>query len=431
MLKRSPPSKGGWERSKRGVALVGVMMFLPMVLFMLAVYTQRALQEQEHVRRINEETRALYLANAALAKAAYQIVLDRQFRGTASAFDVASTDQSEKWQYSVVGQEVHPELGRMVEITTKGTFRGDQGGLVDRNLVVLATPALGRSVLDYAVSAGSHLKMNPGARIGEPTDTDNHVYLGGNLSSPDRTIEGASNTYVYGHVELMTSAIQTSPPVVDPGPIEYGVDELFFPTYDLASLRTKAQNNTQNVSYPGGTHFVGNTVLADETVRGVIYVENGLLTLQGNVQIDGTIVCAGPYGIISLGNLTIDASSTDMVNDAPNVAIVQVGAPKLVLSPGTNVDITGFVFCDGRVQFDADGLITGSIISDGTVEIGTKSVVHFKKISVLDLSPEIQISGRWVLEVEAWVEEPGKVGGSVPHDSSGTTTTPPPPPPSV
>lgn len=427
---RSPPNRGGWERRKKGAVLLGVLAFLPIILLGLALYTQRILTEQDQVRRTGDDIRALYLANAALAKATYEVVKDRDYRGSASAVDLTTADGKDRWDYLVEGSEVHPELDFRVKISARGAFldpsdRAD----VTRALEVIAKPALGRSVLDYAVAAGNMLKLNAGSQIGDPGDKDNHVYLGANLITPSETLYGPGATFLYGKAELLTSVPQADPPTMDPGPIEYGVEELFFPSYDLAALKAKAQANTSNPAYPGGMYFVGETTLKDETVNGVVYVENGTLYLKGNVTINGTLVCDGPFGIRSTANVTIDSSSVDFTNEAPNVAIVQVGAPKMVFSPSTDVDITGFIFCDTVVQIDADGTITGSIIAEQHCEIGGQATVYFKKIDAIEMAREILVPGRWELDVEAWVEDPA-ILPEVPDPSggSGVPTDPPPDP---
>ncbi len=427
MLKRFPPNKGGWEPKKRGIVLVGVMMVMPVLLLLLAVYTDRAMRELESVRRYTERTRALYLANAALAKATFEIVKDRDYRGSNVAYNLSATDYSEKWEYLVEGREVYPELEYKLKITMKGAYLNPSRGDTESGLIVIATPALGRSVLDYAISAGNSLKLNAGAMIGDPTDTDNDVYVGANMITPDETLYGPGTTYLYGKAELLTDVVQTQPPPMDPGPIEYGVEELFFPTFDLASLKAKAQANTSNPAYPGGMYFTVDTIFKDETIEGVVYVENAQMRLQGDLTVNGTLVCVGIDGIQCNANLVLHAPTTqDSTTQAPNVAVVQIGAPKLRFAPNKTIDVEGFIFCDATVQVDSDGTITGSIISEGEVEIGAKAQVYFRKIDAIELAREILVPGRWGLRIDAWVEDPDIKKGFVPTNPPPTVPMDPP-----
>ncbi|MCZ6688422.1 MAG: hypothetical protein O7H41_02345 [Planctomycetota bacterium] len=176
-----------------------------------------------------------------------------------------------------------------------------------------------------------------------------------------------------------------------------------YPTYDLASLRTKAQNNTSNPQYPTGAYFTGNTTFQDETLRGVVFVEGGSLLLTGDVIVDGgCIVHVASESCEVKANLTL-TPDMDPVTGARNVAMIKAGGGLLKFWADRISNITGFIFSTSNLEFNANGEVRGGLVSHGNIQMGGSCTVYFTHISGSDIADEVRIPAG--LEVISWREE--------------------------
>lgn len=379
---------------------MGVLVLLPIIMIGLAAYTQRGLTEMRESQLVNERAQAHYLAFAALQKAGRAVLDNPTYRGVNTYVQA----QGGHYSYTVEGSEIHAELGSSLRITATGTFTESVRGQTRKELSVIVRRRLGRSVLDYAMAAGARVTLNGGAQVGDPSNTDNVVYA--HTTDPlleDQAIYGQGSTWIYGRGEVATTVPQISLPNMDPGPVDYGVKPLDFPTYDIDAFRTKAQNNTKNPQYPGGAYFSGNTVFENETIKGVVFVEGGTVDIKGTVDIQGAIIHIGPETFTVNADVTM-RSDMDPVTGAPYVGIVKLGGGLLKFSAAKTADIEGFVLSDGQIIFDSDGVVRGGLISPENVELGGNCTVYFHHVDAAQLAGEITVPGEWYAEVVAWAE---------------------------
>lgn len=445
----APRALKGPKGRTRGGALAAVVILLPAILLGLAAFSQRALTEMRGARQGNRSARALCIAHAGLQLAGRRVMDNPDYRGEVGPAPFGGGDYSCR----VEGDEAYPELGRRVRITATGAYRDPAHGEARRHLKVIANPVR-RSVLDFAVSAGSRIAMESGAQVGNPWNRENVVYAGNtDPTTEHESIRAVPVASLYGSGEVATSVNQTSPPRMDPGPIEYEVRPLEFPTYDLGALREKARRNTRNRQYPAGAFFRGDKVFRNETLRGIIFVE-GAVSLEGLVFVDGGCIVqsgpedftvggdamggpvpgplagplpgplagrmpgriagrlpgppagplAGPLPGPTPGNLIV-IPDMDPVAGAPHVAIVKLGGGAVRFLAGSFALIDGFVFSDGRIDFDAAGVVMGGLVTPGDVELGGSCTVYSRTIGRGELAEEVSVPTRWSLDVVSWVEE--------------------------
>ena len=176
-----------------------------------------------------------------------------------------------------------------------------------------------------------------------------------------------------------------------------------YPTYNLNSLRTKAQNNTSNPQYPTGAYFVGNTTFKDETLRGVVFVEGGSLLLTGAVIVDGGCIVH-----LASENFEVKAELTltpDMnpVTGARNVAMIKAGGGLLKFWADRTSTIEGFIFATGDLEFNANGEVRGGLVSHGNIQMGGNCTVYFTPINSAEIADEVRIPSGLV--VASWREE--------------------------
>lgn len=398
-MRLANPPGGGWERKARGGALAAIVITLPLIMLALAAYSSRALTEMEMTIQGSHRARTLYIAHAGLQKAGRAFLDDNAYRGSATDVPYGGGTYS----YTVVGDEVISELENRVRVVVSATYPDASLGDTEMELTVIIS-LMGRFVIDHAVAAWGRIIMNGGAEIGDAANKDNSVYSG-NLdpATEHESIYGGGSTQIYGTAELATSVTQTSINPLDPGPIEYGVDAMTFPTYSLLPLKTKAQNNLSNPQYPTGAHFTMDKVFDGETLTGVIFCE-GSVVVKGNTTIDqGCIIQNANAGFTISGTLT-HTSYDDPMLGAPNLAFLKTGGNVLSFSPAAIVSVQGYIFSTDRVIFDADGFIRGGIICENDVELGGNGTVYFERIEATDLAQEVNLTQDGWLEIVSWVE---------------------------
>ena len=390
------------SRGSRGAVLVGVVILLPIILLGLAAYSQRGITEMDNARREHLRVQALYIAHAGLQKAAQLALDDPMYRGSKS--NIAFGDGS--YSYVVEGDETHLELGDRLRIVASGTILGggkvDKFGTTVREIRAVVRRGLGRSVLDFAISSGGQVILAGGSDVGDPFNKNNKVYSGNTDGATlDESIKGTGGTWLYGWGEVITNVPQSSLPNMDPGPVEYEAEPLNFPVVDFPALRVKAENNFSNPQYPGGTYFVGDTTFENETIKGVIYVD-GELDIVGNVDIEGVIVHTGPNDMDVEGNLTIDPDNNPMTG-APYMAIINQEA-RLVFKGTSKVDIEGYVITDEEIDFRADGIVKGALISEKNVELSGNCQVYFGNLDPTFIAEEVVVDAPWVFKFISWKE---------------------------
>ncbi|MCZ6688420.1 MAG: hypothetical protein O7H41_02335 [Planctomycetota bacterium] len=375
------------------------MVTVPLILLGVAAYGDRALIEMENAQRVNRRIKARYVARAGLQKAARVFLDDSTFRGTVTDVDFADGTYS----YTVAGDEVYDELGARVRISAQGTHADPIVGEMEAEVTAILQ-LMGNFVIDYAVASWGRISMNGGARIGDSFNPDNKLYAGNmDPATAASSLYGQGSTFIYGAVELVTSTPQTALPNIIPGPVEYGVHPMTFPSFSVTPLKTKAIDNLLNPQYPGGAYFAGDVIFEEETLRGVIYVE-GSVRLKGGVTIDqGCIVQVGNHNISVEGTLT-HTPAQDPVTGAPNLAFLKTGGGTLSFSPSSIVNIEGYIFSTDPISFDADGVIRGGLICEQDVNLGGNGQIYFERIEVTDLAQEVRITQDGYLEVISWVE---------------------------
>ncbi len=390
-------------RSDRGVFLIGVVILLPMVLLALAAFSQRGITELDNTRRESLRIQAMYIAHAGLQKAAYLALDDPTYRGSKTDIPFSNGVYS----YTVEGKETHLELGERLLVRCSGTVvdRGkvQKDGDTVRNVEVVLRRGLGRSVLDFAIASGGQVILAGGSDVGDIFDKNNAVYSGNtDPGTVDESIKGTGGTWLYGWGEVVTNVPQTNLPNLDPGPIEYEVEPLLFPTYDLPALRTKAENNVLNPQYPGGTYFTGDTTFENETIKGVIYVD-GELDINGVVNIEGLIVHTGPEDLDIEGNLTIVPDNNPLTG-APNIAIIGIQG-EINFKSSANVNIEGYVLSDNDIVFRADGTVKGGLIAEDLVTLSGNCQVYFGDLDLTEIAREVTIDADRVFKYVTWKED--------------------------
>ena len=107
------------------MALMGVMLFIPILLVGLAAYTDRAMSEMQSARRLTEDVRARYLAHSALNRAFLEIVRDRNYRG--SGYSTAANYEQGHWDYQIEDKNTDPSLvGQFARDAVRGPLGTEQ-----------------------------------------------------------------------------------------------------------------------------------------------------------------------------------------------------------------------------------------------------------------------------------------------------------------
>ena len=277
-------------------------------------------------------------------------------------------------------------------------------------LTVIVVPARGRSVLDYPLAAGDTIRSRESAVVGSPIDNDYVIYAGRDEGFQSKTawFEGVGNT-LYGTVDLASTESQWFAPNGDDSLINYGVDPLDFPTFDVDALRDKAIAN--------GTYYTGLTVFEDITLDGVIFVEDGSLLIEGNVTINGCLVhkpLPDTYSNLEVqdfANLTIRPDN-DPDTGVPNVAIIKPGDTSnsnIAFEEGSTSDIEGYVFSEGNVEFEygsAGGLtLRGAIVAEGDLLVRSDSQISVTMLDDSQLAEEVLLLAEPILVTVAWLED--------------------------
>jgi hypothetical protein len=394
------------DRRQRGGALIGVVVLLPLILIGLAAYSQRGLTEMDAARAESYRYKAHYIAHAALQKAVRAYLDDPDYREAGSNIPFGAGYYS----FEVRGSESLPELGDRVRIAVTGFYKDRSDGDTVRTLTVIGKRGLGPSPLDYAASTRGRIVLGGGAQIGDKDNKYNVVYSGnGDPATEDISVTGGGGATIFGKAEVVTEVAQKSPPLLDPGPIEYGVKPIDFPTYDLNTLRWKAQTNLANPQYPGGTYFSGDKTFDGEELKGIIFVE-GRLDFRNDVDVVGTIVHSGPDQVRVSGLFDI-APEEDPSIGAPGVAMICVGGPVL-FSTGAIVRIEGFVFSDDEITFRSDGRVKGGLVAEKEVNLSGKCQVDFELLDPVQFAEEVTIYADWIFQPDSWVEGPREEGAS-------------------
>ncbi len=358
------------------------------------------------VRYESHRARALYIAHAGVQKAARALLDDPEYRGVVNEVPVAGG----AFSYVVQGSETFPELDDRYRIVSTGTDWESAPEPVSVRLTVIVVPSRGRSVLDYPLAAGDTIRSRDSAVVGSPIDNDYVIYAGRDDGYQPKTawFEGVSNT-LYGTVDLASTESQSYPPNGDDSLINYGVDPVDFPTFDIDALRDKAIAN--------GTYYTGLTVFEDVTLDGVIFVEDGSLLIEGTVIVNGCLVhkpLPDTYSNLEVqdnANLTIRPDN-DPDTGVPNVAIIKLGDASnsnIAFEDGSTSDIEGYVFSEGNVEFEygstGDLTLRGAIIAEGDLLLRSDSQIHVTMLDDTLLAEEVFLMAEPILVTVAWIEE--------------------------
>ncbi len=279
--------------------------------------------------------------------------------------------------------------------------RGDVGGL--QPVTISATLDLPGNPFQNALMACA-VRFQDNARLGNSFDTDLPVLLNFSLETELSNRMYATDLYFTSNPG---SCNHCSNPIVYPNAptIHGGQNPLqaraknslldLRPYYDVAIEQCVAENPAapgRLAACTNGTansvhHITADTMLNNTTINGIIYVERGVnLDLQGNVQINGTIVHEGynhqgalasspaqalNFGRIKLltgAHLTID--STTGAPFAPGVAMVSGAIFRT--SSATTTDVTGYMMVGGggpelgyspESRFLGSGQVSGGILT--------------------------------------------------------------------
>ncbi|MCZ6688421.1 MAG: hypothetical protein O7H41_02340 [Planctomycetota bacterium] len=378
---------------------MGVLMLLPVFMVGLAAYSERGMTQMQAAILLNKQVRATYIAEGAIQKAALQLINDPTFRGVRTNTTLGKGD----YTYKITGSETYDELGAGYRVVAVGTINDPVRGDVRKRIVAILETG-GQSVLDFPAGAKGSVSIVGGAVIGSVTDNDNVVYCGNrDPSTAAYALYGTGSATIHGSARLATAQSQVSLPIVTPGTVEYGVDPVAYPTYDINSLRTKAQNNTSNPQYPTGAYFVGDTTFSDETLRGVVFVEGGDLLLNGTVIVDaGCIIHLGSGSFEVKADVTL-TPDMNPVTGARNVAIIKAGGGLLKFWANRIADIEGFIFATGNLVFNANGEVRGGLISHGDIALGGTCTIYFHQLNSSEIADEVRIPGG--MRLSAWRED--------------------------